>query len=103
MLLESNVTIQPNVSIGAHSKICAGIAVASGSVVPEWTVVYGDGSVRRKRLRHGVEGQDDGGEDVLEKGRLRGMEKEREGVVSILRMASRNAAVGKRASQVVKT
>ena len=90
-------------SIGAHSKICAGITVASGSVVPEWTVVYGDGSLRRKRLRHDVGGQDDGGEDVLEKGRLRGMEKEREGVVAILRMASRNAAVAKRAGQVVKT
>ena len=64
--------------------------------------MYGDGSLRRKRLRHDVEGVDSGGEDVLEKGRLRGMEKEREGVVSILRMASRHAAVGKRASQVVR-
>ena len=103
VLLESNTTIQPNVSIGAHSKICAGVTVSAGSEVPEWTAVYGDGSLRRKRLRHDVEGQDSGGEDVLERGRLRAMEKEREGVAAILRIASRNAAVGKRASQVVKT
>lgn len=42
-------------------------------------------------------------EDVLENGRSRAMDKEREGVVAILRTASRNAAVGKRASQVVKS
>ena len=89
--------------VGAHSKICAGVTVSSGSEVPEWTVVYGDGSLRRKRLRHGIEGVGGGPEDVLENGRSRAMDKEREGVVAILRTASRNAAVGKRASQVVKS
>ena len=48
-ILESHVTIHPNATIGAHSKICAGITIPPNATIPEWTVVYGDGQMRRPR------------------------------------------------------
>ena len=46
--IESHAIIYPGVTVGAHSKICGGVHVTSD--VPEWTVVVGNGNLRRSRF-----------------------------------------------------
>ncbi|ETI28203.1 hypothetical protein G647_00652 [Cladophialophora carrionii CBS 160.54] len=88
VLIEPHVTILANVTVGAHAKICAGVTVDRD--VEEWTVVYGRGDVKRRRKTAPLSGntQDDA-PDVVEMLRLKAMDKEREGTVSIFRTAAR--------------
>lgn len=75
-VLESGVVVHPNCKIGSHSKICAGITLPRGTVVPDWTVVFGpDGRMRRHRKPN-----------IAEESRIEGMNKERQGVEAILKM-----------------
>ena len=110
VILEPNVTVLRGVTVGAHSKICAGVTVERD--VDAWTVVMGNGDVRRRRHRNqrptgdgegdgeGKGGkQDNGGDDsveLIETMRLRAMDKEREGTVMIYRMNLRMAALAKK-------
>lgn len=74
-VLESGVVLLPNCEIGSHSKICAGITLPAGTMIPDWTVVYGlEGQMRRRRKIN-----------VAEQSRLEGMNKERQGVEAILK------------------
>lgn len=75
-VLESGVVVHPSCSIGSHSKICAGITLPRGTIVPDWTVVYGlDGRMRRRRKPN-----------IAEESRMEGMNRERQGVEAILKM-----------------
>jgi acetyltransferase-like isoleucine patch superfamily enzyme len=47
VILEPNVSILAGVTIGAHSKICAGLTIDHD--VDPWTVVLGNGDVHRPR------------------------------------------------------
>lgn len=106
VIIESNVTILPGVTIGSHSKICAGLTVDRD--VDEWTVMMGDGDVRRKRRRRQLDPAaavlqgDDGDEsygdaaELVESMRLKAMDKEREGIVTIFRMAQRVASLARK-------
>lgn len=77
--------ISPNCSVGAHSKVCAGITLPSGTAIPDWTVVYGvNGRMRRRRNA-----------DDAEETRLDVLKRERQGVEAVLRVnASKNLAAG---------
>ncbi len=46
-VIESHATLLPGASVGHHSKVCSGVTLSSS--VPDWTVVYGNGDVRRLR------------------------------------------------------
>ncbi|KAK5053320.1 hypothetical protein LTR84_002294 [Exophiala bonariae] len=107
VILEPNVTVQRGVTVGAHSKICAGVTVESD--VEDWSVVLGNGDVRRQRRRQrqtgigggGGEGGNDGNGDedaveLIETMRLRAMDKEREGTVMIYRTNARMASLAKK-------
>ncbi|EXJ64271.1 hypothetical protein A1O7_00607 [Cladophialophora yegresii CBS 114405] len=88
VLIEPHVTIFANVVVGAHAKICAGVTVDRD--VEEWTVVYGRGDVKRHRKTPRLNSniQEDHS-DVVEMLRLKAMDKEREGTVSIFKTAAR--------------
>ena len=75
-ILEAGVTLLPSCRVGSHSKICAGITLPSGTVIPEWTVVYGHhGQMRRRRQVNAAEDS-----------RVDGMSKERQGVETLLKL-----------------
>ncbi|KAL2440990.1 hypothetical protein ABEF95_010443 [Exophiala dermatitidis] len=99
-VVEPHVTVLSGVTVGAHSKICAGVTVDRD--VEEWTVVYGNGSIQRRRrkvTRDQQQPQQEGeavDTDVVETMRLKAMDKEREGTVAILRMAARAATLAKK-------
>jgi acetyltransferase-like isoleucine patch superfamily enzyme len=125
-IIESHAIIHPGVIIGAHSKICANVTVTSD--VPEWTVVYGDGNLRRSRrpkalpvqrrdqvglgVGYDGDGAKEGGEEEqdqaaallwrrveeAEQVRIKGMDREREATSIILRNAARAAVAAKRQS-----
>lgn len=106
-IIESHATILPGVTIGEHSKVCAGVTVRRD--VPAWTVVWGDGEGRRSRLaeRLGADGEramDAGGTGIktrIEQAeilRLKGMERERDATMGLLARAARAAAQAKRGS-----
>lgn len=108
VILESNVSVLRGVTVGAHSKICAGVTVDHD--VDAWTVVLGNGDVhrprrRRKRQRRhsdtgldGEEGKDEDEDSVemIESLRLKAMDKEREGTVMIYRATLRMAGLAKK-------
>lgn len=83
-IVEAHATILSGVKVGAHSKICAGVTVDRD--VPEWTVVYGNGDQRRRRIE----------DDIAEKGRVLAMDREREATVTILRNVARLASLARR-------
>lgn len=91
VVIEPHVTVLAGVTVGSHAKICAGITVDRD--VDDWTVVYGNGDVKRRRKR-----KDEGGEDaeLVENLRLKAMDKEREGTVTLFRLASRMASAAKK-------
>lgn len=127
VILEPNVTILAGVTIGAHSKICAGLTIDRD--VGAWTVVMGNGDVHRPRRRRATSGratgssdvkaqsevaggngeasrhteadgdEEDGDEDpveLIERLRLKAMDKEREGTVTMYRTAQRLASLAKK-------
>lgn len=109
VILESNVSVLRGVTVGAHSKICAGVTVDHD--VDAWTVVLGNGDVRRprrprqrQRRRHsdtGLDGEEGKNEDedsveLIESLRLKAMDKEREGTVMIYRATLRTAGLAKK-------
>lgn len=73
--------------MGSHSKVSAGVCLNTD--LPDWTVVWGsDGDLKRRSRRTGYR-EDDGGEggnewEVVEKERLKAMDREREGTMMIL-------------------
>lgn len=92
-VLEPGVVIFPNCSIGQHSKICAGITLPPGTIIPDWTVVYGmNGCMRRRKA-------DDGAETT----RLELLRKERATAGSLLRSSARNLAGGAGSSGAAKS
>ncbi|KIW86751.1 uncharacterized protein Z519_12664 [Cladophialophora bantiana CBS 173.52] len=91
VLIESHVTIIGNVIIGSHSKICAGVTVDRD--VPDWTVVYGNGDIKRRRKKRPAEEDQT---ELVEMLRLKAMDKEREGTVTLLRAAARMASLAKK-------
>ena len=94
VLIEPHVTIFANVTIGAHAKICAGVSVDRD--VEEWTVVYGNGDVKRRRKKQVKNSTiDDDPADLVETLRLKAMDKEREGTVALFRTA-RTATLAKK-------
>ncbi|KAG9793396.1 hypothetical protein ABEF93_002200 [Exophiala dermatitidis] len=99
-VVEPHVTVLSGITVGAHSKVCAGVTVDRD--VEEWTVVYGNGSIqrRRRKVTQNQQQQQQEGEavdtDVVETMRLKAMDKEREGTVAILRMAARAATLAKK-------
>ena len=96
VLIESHVTILQGVKIGAHSKICAGVTVDRD--VEDWTIVYGNGEMRRRRRRpgNGAEADGVGQLEVVEAVRLKALDKEREGTVAILKTAARLASLARK-------
>lgn len=134
VILEPNVIILAGVTIGAHSKICAGLTIDHD--VAAWTVVMGNGDVhrprrqpRQRRPKSGLAApgssdpnaqsevvgssngetsrhtEADGGEEqegdedpaeLIERLRLKAMDKEREGTVAIYRTAQRLASQAKK-------
>ena len=95
VLIESHVTILTNVTIGEHSKICAGVTVDRD--VEPWTVVHGNGDMKRRRKKRAVDGEaEDGDANLVEKLRLRAMDTEREGTVALFRAAARASLVKKK-------
>ncbi|KIX95819.1 uncharacterized protein Z520_08527 [Fonsecaea multimorphosa CBS 102226] len=91
VLIESNVTVLANVTVGAHAKICAGVTVDRN--VEDWTVVYGNGNMKRPRKRRSAEEDQT---ELVEMLRLKAMDKEREGTVTLLRAAARTANLAKK-------
>jgi acetyltransferase-like isoleucine patch superfamily enzyme len=104
VLLEPHVTILPNCIIGAHTKICAGVTIGPNTVIPEWSVILGDGSIRRTRRQSAPAptsdgsvsgGGSDGGSEspetnnMPERSRLLSQQKEREAAMLILRAGAR--------------
>ncbi|EXJ95272.1 hypothetical protein A1O1_00392 [Capronia coronata CBS 617.96] len=93
-VVEAHVTIFAGVTVGSHAKICAGVTVDQD--VDDWTVVYGNGDVKRQRTNG--QSPDVGAQhmEVVEAMRLKAMDKEREGTVAILKMAARMATLAKK-------
>lgn len=83
-IVEAHATIKKSITIGARSKICAGVTVDRD--VGDWEVVWGDGQMRRKRVR----------DERYENGRLKALARDREGTMGTLRLAAQKALVGKR-------
>jgi carbonic anhydrase/acetyltransferase-like protein (isoleucine patch superfamily) len=54
-IIESHATLLPGSRVGAHCKICAGVTLPGSARVPDWTVVYGNGSMRRMRPAGGTQ------------------------------------------------
>lgn len=87
-IIESNARVCADIVVGSHSKVSAGVCLSVD--VPDWTVVWGsDGDLKRRSRRTGYRGSDgrDEGEDeweVVEKERLKAMDREREGTMMIL-------------------
>ncbi|KEF57524.1 uncharacterized protein A1O9_05441 [Exophiala aquamarina CBS 119918] len=103
VILEPNVSVLAGVTVGAHSKVCAGLTVERD--VAPWTVVMGNGDVHRRRgrgkkaprPRDAEDDDDDGGLTALvETMRLQAMDKEREGTVLMYRTALRVATLAKK-------
>ncbi|OAP59105.1 hypothetical protein AYL99_06403 [Fonsecaea erecta] len=94
VLIESHVTILANVTVGAHAKICAGVTVDRN--VADWTVVYGNGDMKRRRKIRSADEEEEDQTELVEKLRLKAMDKEREGTVSLLRAAARMASMAKK-------
>lgn len=93
-ILEANVTIQKGLTIGAHSKVTPGVVVDRD--VPDWTVVLSDGRWRsRKPVPPGGRDFEDPAE-LVERMRLKAMEKERDGSSVVLRTAQRPASSTRR-------
>ncbi|KIW78630.1 hypothetical protein Z517_08468 [Fonsecaea pedrosoi CBS 271.37] len=91
VLIESHVTVLANVKVGAHAKICAGVTVDRD--VADWTVVYGNGNIKRQRKTQSAEEDQT---ELVEMLRLKAMDKEREGTVALLRAAARVASLAKK-------
>lgn len=109
VILEPNVSILAGVTVGSHSKVCAGLTIEHD--VAPWTVVMGNGDVHRRRRRrektpdhhdpqahkkdHDAEDDEDPAE-LVESMRLQAMDKEREGTVLMYRTALRTASLAKK-------
>ncbi|KIW24269.1 uncharacterized protein PV07_09996 [Cladophialophora immunda] len=91
VLIESHVTVLANVKVGAHAKICAGVTVDRD--VADWTVIYGNGDMKRRRKTRSAEEDQT---ELVEMLRLKAMDKEREGTVTLLRAATRMASLAKK-------
>ncbi|GES61116.1 transferase hexapeptide domain protein [Aspergillus terreus] len=96
--VEALATIHRRVSIGAHSKICAGCVIAENTAIREWMVVWGvpgviNGLGQRRRVRakkvmtsptataqglQSLEGR------VVEEARLMALRKEREALARLV-------------------
>ncbi|KAB8229780.1 transferase hexapeptide domain protein [Aspergillus alliaceus] len=93
--IETLVTINRRVDIGAHSKICSGCEVSDNVVIRDWTVVWGFGAGfgqrRRKRatekmssataVAQGIQALEG---RVIEDARLMVLQKEREALVRLI-------------------
>jgi hypothetical protein len=65
--------------------------------VEDWTVVCGNGDVKRRRRKHAKEGTGaDDGAQLVEMLRLKAMDTEREGTVALFRAAARMASLAKK-------
>lgn len=89
VLIESHVTVLRGVTIGSHAKICAGVTVDRD--VEEWTVVHGNGDVKRRRLRS--DPAENEKQQLVETLRLKAMDREREGAVQLFRAGARMATL----------
>ena len=86
--------INRRVSLGAHSKVCAGCEIAANTVIKDWMVVWGSGvgfGQRRKRATGKVvspvaaaQGVTVLEAKVTEDARLMALQKEREVLVRLL-------------------
>lgn len=94
VLIEPHVTVLANVTIGSHAKICAGVTVDRD--VEEWTVVHGNGNVKRQRKRSRISNDQDDPAELVESLRLKAMDKEREGTAALFRAAARTASLAKK-------
>jgi acetyltransferase-like isoleucine patch superfamily enzyme len=95
VLIESGVIVLAGTTVGAHSKICAGIAIDRD--VEPWTVVQSNGEMQRhKRKAAKYAGDLDDPAKRLERLRLEGMDIEREGTVMALRSAQRASLAKKK-------
>jgi carbonic anhydrase/acetyltransferase-like protein (isoleucine patch superfamily) len=83
-MIEPRVVVKKGVKVGKHSKVCAGCVVDRS--VGDWVVMWGDGQTRRTRTG-AVEPED---------GRLRALERERDGTARLLKSAAAKATLGKR-------
>jgi tetrahydrodipicolinate N-succinyltransferase len=117
VVIEPNAIVYPGVSIGSHTKICANVVVTRD--VPDWSVVYGNGSLRRSRKpprvppvarQQSEDGREAAGTEGIEDSllwkrveeaemiRVKGLDREREATTVILRNAARAAVAAKRQS-----
>jgi acetyltransferase-like isoleucine patch superfamily enzyme len=95
VLVEPHVTILANITVNAHAKICAGVTVDRD--VEKWSVVYGNGDIKRRRKKQSPSaGERDDNVELVETLRLKTMDKEREGTVALFRTAARMAAALKK-------
>ena len=103
VILEPNVSVLKGVTVGAHSKICAGLTVERD--VEPWTVMMGNGDVHRRRRRKKLttppsdDAEDEDDKDpaeLVERMRMQAMDKEREGTVLMYRAALRMASLAKK-------
>ncbi|KAH8435307.1 transferase hexapeptide domain protein [Aspergillus melleus] len=103
VLVEALATIHRRVTIGAHSKVCAGCDVSENTVLKEWMVVWGSaGTGQRRRVRakgkmssvtaaaQGIQALEAG---VIEEARLMVLDKERE---ALARLIGASASSGRR-------
>lgn len=93
-LIEPHVTVLRGLSIGSHAKICAGVTVDRD--VEDWTVVYGNGNLKRRRGQDAASSNGDSRDKLVEDMRLKAMDKEREGTVALFRLAARMASLAKK-------
>lgn len=95
-MVESLATINRNVTVGSHSKICAQCEIAEGTVVEDWMVIWsvGMGSIGQRRRRRfvGPAAEERGGHRPnakrVEDARLMALHKEREGLVKMISMSA---------------
>ena len=51
-VFEHRVKIEPNCKIGNGCIVTAGVRVPSGSIIPDFTIVYGEGKTMRNQSMH---------------------------------------------------
>jgi carbonic anhydrase/acetyltransferase-like protein (isoleucine patch superfamily) len=83
-LIEPQALIMSGLTVGKHTKVCAGCQVDRS--IGDWVVVWGDGQQRRKRI----------GAEEAENGRLKALEREREATAALLKATAAKATLGKR-------
>ncbi|KAI9040126.1 transferase hexapeptide domain protein [Aspergillus affinis] len=103
VLVEALATINRRVTIGAHSKVCAGCSVSENTTLKEWMVVWGSaGTGQRRRVRaqgkmSSATAAAQGGQaleaGVIEEARLMVLNKERE---ALARLIGASASSGRR-------